>query len=100
MLLKNTRDPLRKQNIQLVQQRAKGRLAIGINGPHTEITEFVNQIYNYGGTDSGLNYLSDEFLYIYTDAKRLKRSLNAILGVKLANEMVANARCEVFLKCY
>ena len=99
-MLTNTDGPTPKQNIQLVKQRANGRLAVGVIGPRSKITEFVNQIYNYGGTDSGLNYLSDEFLYIHTDAKKLKKSLNAILGVKLANEMMEDATDEDFLKCY
>lgn len=75
-------------NIKLLKQRANGRLAIGISGPNEDITRFANQIYNYEGTNSLLNYLSEDFIYIFVEEKQFKRCLNTLFGTKTSNQMM------------
>ncbi len=65
--------------ISLIRQVANGSdWIIGVSGADNQITEFVNKIFNVGGTESGLNYLSENFLYFYTTEIKLKRALTCI----------------------
>lgn len=65
--------------IKLIKQYLNGKLLIGASGDKEKITEFSNQIFNYGGTNSELNCLSNEFLYFSTEEKRFQRAISAIL---------------------
>lgn len=64
--------------IRLVKQHLNGKFVLGITGPKQLITEFANRLYNYEATDSGLNFMSENFIYIHTTEKRLKRGLVSI----------------------
>lgn len=69
--------------IKLIKQYSGGKLIIGVEGDKKKITEFYTQIFNYEGTDSELNYMSDRFLYFFTNEKRFEKALKIILQDKM-----------------
>lgn len=53
-------------------------IALGISGGNEQIVQFGNALFNFGGTEGNLNYMSEQFAYILTSKNKLQRCISAI----------------------
>jgi len=61
--------------MQLVKQNLGSHWVIGIKGKTAEIEQFHNRIYNWGGTNGELHWMSDSFAYFWITMEKLERCM-------------------------
>ena len=59
--------------MKLIKQNLGAHWVIGIKGKPMEIEQFHNRIYNWGGTNGELHWLSDSFAYFWITMEKLER---------------------------
>ena len=59
--------------MQLVKQNLGAHWVIGIKGNKDEIEQFHNRIYNWGGTNGELQWMSESFAYFWITLEKLER---------------------------
>lgn len=59
--------------MQLVKQNLGAHWVIGIKGKVDDIEQFHNRIYNWGGTNGELQWMSDSFAYFWITLEKLER---------------------------
>ena len=59
--------------MQLVKQNLGSYWVIGIKGKKDRIEQFHNRIYNWGGTNGELQWMSDSFAYFWITLEKLER---------------------------
>jgi len=59
--------------MQLVKQNLGAHWVIGIKGSKDEIEQFHNRVYNWGGTNGELQWMSESFAYFWITLEKLER---------------------------
>ena len=59
--------------MQLVKQNLGAHWVIGIKGNKDEIKQFHNRVYNWGGTNGELQWMSSDFAYFWITLEKLER---------------------------
>jgi len=81
------------RQIKLYKQNLGANWVIGIEGSKDKIEQFHNRVYNWGGTNGKLKWMSRDFAYFWITLDRLERvmfkytmnSLSDKLGKKFRN---------------
>jgi len=80
--------------MQLVKQNLGSHWVIGIKGKPMDIEQFHNRVYNWGGTNGELHWMSDSFAYFWITMEKLERcmfkyvmnSMSDKIGIKFKNK--------------
>jgi hypothetical protein len=56
-----------------MKQNLGAHWVIGIKGKEDEIEQFHNRVYNWGGTNGELQWMSDDFAYFWVTFEKLER---------------------------
>ena len=59
--------------MKLMKQNLGAHWVIGIKGNKDEIEQFHNRIYNWGGTNGELQWMSNDFAYFWITLEKLER---------------------------
>ena len=59
--------------MQLVKQNLGAHWVIGVKGKKDEIEQFHNRVYNWGGTNGELQWMSESFAYFWITLEKLER---------------------------
>lgn len=59
--------------MKLIKQNLGAHWVIGIKGNKDEIEQFHNRVYNWGGTNGELQWMSDSFAYFWITLEKLER---------------------------
>ena len=59
--------------MQLVKQNLGAHWVIGIKGKKDRIEQFHNRVYNWGGTNGELQWMSESFAYFWITMEKLER---------------------------
>jgi hypothetical protein len=59
--------------MKLMKQNLGAHWVIGIKGNKDEIEQFHNRVYNWGGTNGELKWMSDDFAYFWITLEKLER---------------------------
>ena len=61
--------------MKLKKQNLGAHWVIGIEGKPMEIEQFHNRIYNWGGTNGELHWMSESFAYFWITMEKLERCM-------------------------
>jgi len=61
--------------MKLKKQNLGAHWVIGIEGKPMEIEQFHNRIYNWGGTNGNLKWMSHNFAYFWITMEKLERAM-------------------------
>ncbi len=56
-----------------MKQNLGGHWVIGLEGKKTDIRQYHNRIYNWGGTNGELQWMSESFAYFWITLEKLER---------------------------
>jgi hypothetical protein len=59
--------------MKLTKQNLGAHWVIGIKGNKDEIEQFHNRVYNWGGTNGELQWMSNDFAYFWITLEKLER---------------------------
>ncbi len=59
--------------MKLMKQNLGAHWVIGIKGKKDEIEQFHNRVYNWGGTNGELQWMSNDFAYFWITLEKLER---------------------------
>ena len=59
--------------MKLIKQNLGAHWVIGIKGDKDEIEQFHNRVYNWGGTNGELQWMSKDFAYFWITLEKLER---------------------------
>jgi len=59
--------------MKLIKQNLGAHWVIGIKGEKYEIEQFHNRVYNWGGTNGELQWMSESFAYFWITLEKLER---------------------------
>lgn len=59
--------------MKLIKQNLGAHWVIGIKGNKDEIEQFHNRVYNWGGTNGELQWMSESFAYFWITLEKLER---------------------------
>ncbi len=59
--------------MKLIKQNRGAHWVIGIKGKQDEIEQFHNRVYNWGGTNGELQWMSNDFAYFWITLEKLER---------------------------
>jgi len=59
--------------MKLIKQNLGAHWVIGIKGNKDEIEQFHNRVYNWGGTNGELQWMSKDFAYFWITLEKLER---------------------------
>jgi len=59
--------------MKLMKQNLGAHWVIGIKGNKDEIEQFHNRVYNWGGTNGELQWMSNDFAYFWITLEKLER---------------------------
>jgi hypothetical protein len=59
--------------MKLIKQNLGAHWVIGIKGKKDEIEQFHNRVYNWGGTNGELQWMSNDFAYFWITLEKLER---------------------------
>lgn len=59
--------------MKLIKQNLGAHWVIGIKGEKDEIEQFHNRVYNWGGTNGQLQWMSNDFAYFWITLEKLQR---------------------------
>ena len=85
----------------LIKQNLGAHWVIGMKGKVEDIEQFHNRIYNWGGTNGSIQWMSESFGYFWITMEKLERvmfkyMLNGMsdkLGKKRQIDCTVNRRC-------
>ena len=59
--------------MKLMKQNLGAHWVIGLEGKKTDIRQYHNRIYNWGGTNGELQWMSNKFAYFWITLEKLER---------------------------
>jgi len=78
--------------MKLIKQNLGAHWVIGLEGKTMEIEQFHNRIYNWGGTNGNLKWMSHNFAYFWITMEKLERAMFKYvmnsLSDKLGNKFI------------
>jgi len=73
--------------MKLIKQNLGAHWVIGIKGEKDEIEQFHNRIYNWGGTNGELHWLSDSFAYFWITMEKLERVMFKYMSSGMSDKL-------------
>ena len=73
--------------MKLMKQNIGAHWVIGIKGNKDEIEQFHNRVYNWGGTNGELQWMSNDFAYFWITLKKLERVMFKYVMSSLSDKL-------------
>ena len=73
--------------MKLIKQNLGAHWVIGVKGEKDEIEQFHNRIYNWGGTNGELHWLSDSFAYFWITMEKLERVMFKYMSSGMSDKL-------------
>jgi hypothetical protein len=73
--------------MKLIKQNLGAHWVIGIKGNKDEIEQFHNRVYNWGGTNGELHWLSDSFAYFWITMEKLERVMFKYMSSGMSDKL-------------
>ena len=73
--------------MKLIKQNLGAHWVIGIKGKQDEIEQFHNRIYNWGGTNGELQWMSNDFAYFWITLEKLERVMFKYVMSSLSDKL-------------
>jgi len=73
--------------MKLMKQNLGAHWVIGIKGNKDEIEQFHNRIYNWGGTNGELQWMSNDFAYFWITLEKLERVMFKYVMSSLSDKL-------------
>jgi len=71
----------------LIKQNLGAHWVIGIKGNKDEIEQFHNRVYNWGGTNGELQWMSNDFAYFWITLEKLERVMFKYVMSSLSDKL-------------
>jgi hypothetical protein len=71
----------------LIKQNLGAHWVIGIKGKQDEIEQFHNRVYNWGGTNGELQWMSNDFAYFWITLEKLERVMFKYVMSSLSDKL-------------
>ena len=73
--------------MKLMKQNLGAHWVIGIKGKQDEIEQFHNRVYNWGGTNGELQWMSNDFAYFWITLEKLERVMFKYVMSSLSDKL-------------
>jgi len=73
--------------MKLMKQNLGAHWVIGIKGDKDEIEQFHNRVYNWGGTNGELQWMSNDFAYFWITLEKLERVMFKYVMSSLSDKL-------------
>ncbi len=73
--------------MKLMKQNVGAHWVIGIKGNKDEIEQFHNRVYNWGGTNGELQWMSNDFAYFWITLEKLERVMFKYVMSSLSDKL-------------
>ena len=73
--------------MKLIKQNLGAHWVIGIKGDKDEIEQFHNRVYNWGGTNGELQWMSNDFAYFWITLEKLERVMFKYVMSSLSDKL-------------
>ena len=73
--------------MKLMKQNLGAHWVIGIKGKQDEIEQFHNRVYNWGGTNGELQWMSNDFDYFWITLEKLERVMFKYVMSSLSDKL-------------
>jgi hypothetical protein len=73
--------------MKLIKQNLGAHWVIGIKGKQDEIEQFHNRVYNWGGTNGELQWMSNDFAYFWITLEKLERVMFKYVMSSLSDKL-------------
>ena len=73
--------------MKLMKQNLGAHWVIGIKGNKDEIEQFHNRVYNWGGTNGELQWMSESFAYFWITLEKLERVMFKYVMSSLSDKL-------------
>jgi hypothetical protein len=73
--------------MKLIKQNLGAHWVIGIKGNKDEIEQFHNRVYNWGGTNGELQWMSNDFAYFWITLEKLERVMFKYVMSSLSDKL-------------
>jgi hypothetical protein len=73
--------------MKLIKQNLGAHWVIGIKGKKDEIEQFHNRVYNWGGTNGELQWMSNDFAYFWITLEKLERVMFKYVMSSLSDKL-------------
>ena len=73
--------------MKLIKQNLGAPWVIGIKGNKDEIEQFHNRVYNWGGTNGELQWMSNDFAYFWITLEKLERVMFKYVMISLSDKL-------------
>ena len=73
--------------MKLIKQNLGAHWVIGIKGNKNEIEQFHNRVYNWGGTNGELQWMSNDFAYFWITLEKLERVMFKYVMSSLSDKL-------------
>ena len=73
--------------MKLMKQNLGAHWVIGIKGNKDEIEQFHNRVYNWGGTNGELQWMSNDFAYFWITLEKLERVMFKYVMSSLSDKL-------------
>ena len=73
--------------MKLIKQNLGAHWVIGIKGNKDEIEQFHNRVYNWGGTNGELQWMSESFAYFWITLEKLERVMFKYVMSSLSDKL-------------
>ena len=73
--------------MKLIKQNLGAHWVIGIKGKQDEIEQFHNRVYNWGGTNGELQWMSKDFAYFWITLEKLERVMFKYVMSSLSDKL-------------
>ena len=73
--------------MKLMKQNLGAHWVIGIKGNKDEIEQFHNRVYNWGGTNGELQWMSESFAYFWMTLEKLERVMFKYVMSSLSDKL-------------
>ena len=73
--------------MKLMKQNLGAHWVIGIKGKQDEIEQFHNRVYNWGGTNGELQWMSNDFAYFWITLEKLERVMFQFVMNSLSDKL-------------
>ena len=71
----------------LIKQNLGAHWVIGIKGKPDKIRQYHNRIYNWGGTNGNLKWMSNNFAYFWITMEKLERVMFKYMSSGMTNKL-------------
>ena len=71
----------------LIKQNLGAQWVIGIKGKPDKIRQYHNRIYNWGGTNGNLKWMSSNFAYFWITMEKLERVMFKYMSSGMTNKL-------------